>query len=196
MKIIAGLGNPGGAYAGTPHNVGFDALDVLAKRWGCTFRRGLRFAAHTAKVDYRDERLLLVKPQTYMNRSGAAIGAILRYNKAAPDDLIVVLDDADLELGRLRVRPGGGTGGHKGLASVVEHVGTGQFVRIRIGIGRRGAGENLVGHVLRPFAEEARRVVDEMTARAADAVCCVLDSGVADAMNQFNAVRAEEPDRG
>jgi len=195
VKLIVGLGNPGNAYAGTPHNVGFDTLDVLASRWECAFRRGLRFAAHTAKADYGAERVMLVKPQTYMNRSGAAVGAIMRYNKVAAADVLVVLDDADLELGRIRIRPGGGSGGHKGLASLVEHVGSGQFVRIRLGIGRRGREDDLIGHVLKPFGVEARPVVEAMTARAADAVCCVLDSGVADAMNQFNAARMDTPDR-
>jgi peptidyl-tRNA hydrolase, PTH1 family len=195
VKIVVGLGNPGSAYEGTPHNVGFDTLDVLAARWGCAFRRGLRFAAHTAKAEHGEERVLLLKPQTFMNRSGAAVGALLRYHKATPNDMLIVLDDADLELGRIRIRPGGGSGGHKGLASVIESVGTGQFVRIRLGVGRREQEGDLVTHVLRPFRAEARSVVQEMTVRAADAVCCVLDCGVADAMNRFNAACADVPDR-
>lgn len=192
MKLIVGLGNPGGKYVGTPHNVGFAVADELAERWSERFRRSLRFSSRIAKVSLNGESVWLVEPQTYMNLSGQAVGAILRYNKLDRSDLIVVFDDADLELGRIRIRPKGGAGGHRGLESVIAHVGGADFARVRLGIGRRGQTGNLVSHVLKPFSGEQKREFGDAIGRAADAVEEILGHGVDRAMNRFNVQSERE----
>jgi peptidyl-tRNA hydrolase, PTH1 family len=192
VKVIVGLGNPGRKYEGTPHNVGFDAVDCLAERFDARFRKSLRFKAEVAKTVIGGESVVLVKPQTFMNLSGDAVGALLRYHKVPIENVIVLLDDVDLELGRIRIRPGGGSGGHKGLTSVKQHVGTGDFVRIRMGVGRGAGTADVVSHVLSPFASVHRDSVGSMTERTADAVCEILESGVDSAMNRFNSVAPEE----
>ena len=191
MKLVVGLGNPGRKYEGTPHNVGFTAVEGLAQQCECRFKRSLRFRAHTARTTIGSEAVLLVKPQTFMNLSGEAVGTLLRYHKATPSDLIVLLDDVDLEVGRIRIRPQGGSGGHKGLTSIIQHVGTGDFVRIRMGVGRGRGTADVVSHVLSPFASAERDRVGSMTERAADAVREILESGVNSAMNRFNSAQGE-----
>ena len=191
MKIVVGLGNPGARYANTPHNVGSSVLDELAARYGSTFRRSVRFRARIARAAAPDADLLLVRPETFMNRSGIAVAAVLRFRKVDPADLVVILDDADLEMGRLRIRPGGGSGGHRGLQSIVDHVGSGDFARVRIGIGRAGDGRDLVDHVLGPFSEQEREEIRPVIRCAADAVQCVISAGVEMAMNEYNGRRPE-----
>jgi len=186
VKVIVGLGNPGKRYANTPHNVGFDVADELADRVQAGFRRGLRFKARIAQGTHERETLLLVKPQTYMNNSGEAVGAIVRYRKLDVSDTVVIVDDADLAFGRLRIRPGGSSGGHRGLQSIIRHLGSDAFARVRVGIGRRKAGEHLIAHVLSPFGEREREQVARIVSRAADAVMRLLEAGVDAAMNDFN----------
>ncbi len=187
VKIVVGLGNPGRKYEGTPHNVGFDVVDCLAQRSSHKLRGSLRFKAQTAKAVVGTESVLLVKPQTFMNLSGEAVGAVMRYHKVNPSDVLVLLDDVDLELGRIRVRSSGGSGGHKGLASVIQHLGVEEFVRIRMGVGRGRAEADVVSHVLSQFDSAQSKTVNGMIERAADAVCVVLESGVEMAMNRFNS---------
>jgi peptidyl-tRNA hydrolase, PTH1 family len=186
VKVIVGLGNPGKRYADTPHNVGFDVADELADRFQARFRRSLRFKARIAQGTHGRETLLLVKPQTYMNNSGEAVGAVVRYRKLEVSDTVVIVDDADLGLGRLRIRPGGGSGGHRGLQSIIRHLGSDTFARVRVGIGRRRPGEQLTAHVLSPFAKQEREQVARTVQRAADAVQLLLEEGVDAAMNDFN----------
>ena len=185
MRVIVGLGNPGREYVRTPHNVGFEVADRLAKRLDGVIRRSWRFRARTAKVGWKDESLLLVQPQSYMNNSGAAIAPILRTKGAGPEQLIVVLDDADLPIGRLRIRSKGGSGGHKGLASIITAVGSEEFTRVRIGVGR-STGKDLVDHVLTPFSPEEWKQMEEILDQAAEAVLQIVDEGVERAMNRFN----------
>jgi len=192
VKLVVGLGNPGGKYVGTPHNVGFAVADELAARWSERFRRSLRFSAKIAKASLNGESVWVAKPQTYMNLSGQAVGAILRYNKLARSDLIVVFDDADLTLGRIRIRPKGGAGGHRGLESVITHVGGADFARVRLGIGRREQTGNLVAHVLKPFSGAQQREFGDTITRAADAVEEILGRGVDRAMNRFNVQSERE----
>ena len=189
MKVIVGLGNPGKKYVNTPHNIGFAVVDALANgALSCGLKNSLRFKAKIGEGRLGAESCLLVQPATFMNLSGLAVGSILRYRKVTHEDLIVVLDDADLEFGRLRIKSSGGSGGHKGLASVAEHVSSDRFVRVRIGIGRDVGRGGLVNHVLRPFKSVERKGVDAAVERAADAVICVLRAGVDTAMNEFNGV--------
>jgi len=134
---------------------------------------------------HKEEDVLLVKPETYMNRSGLAVASILRYRRVDVGDMIMVLDDADLEQGKLRIRSKGGSGGHKGLGSIIEAVGSEEFTRVRIGIGRE-VGNDLVDHVLRPYSGGDRKRMDEVFGLAADAVMCILAFDVSEAMNRFN----------
>ncbi|MBN1670300.1 MAG: aminoacyl-tRNA hydrolase [Kiritimatiellae bacterium] len=188
MKVIVGLGNPERRYRDTPHNVGFRVVDVLADRaGGCRLRRSWRFRARVGDASIAGERALLVQPQTYMNRSGLAIGALLRYHKRPVSDLMVVLDDADLEMGCLRLRRKGSSGGHRGLESVIEQLGTSEFLRVRVGVGRDLAGGSLYDYVLRPLAGVELDKLCESAARAADAVACVIEKGPDAAMNAFNS---------
>lgn len=186
MKVVVGLGNPGRRYERTRHNVGFEVLDRLGGKPGVTFRRSWRFPARLGTVCAEGEELLLVKPETFMNRSGLAVAPLLRKRGLAPADLIVVLDDADLEVGRLRIRPKGSAGGHRGLQSIVQELGTEAFTRLRIGIGRGAGGEELVDFVLATFAPAERAAVDEAVGRAADAVRAIVRDGVERAMNRYN----------
>jgi len=186
VKLIVGLGNPGKRYRSTWHNVGFAVVDALCAREGCRLRRSLRFRARLARAVMGGADVLFVQPQTYMNNSGRAVAAIARYRRVPVTDLVVVMDDADLPLGRVRIRGRGGHGGHKGLGSVIEHVGSDVFARVRVGIGRGADTSSLYEHVLRPVRGAEREALDAMVARAADAVQHLLQHGLDAAMNAFN----------
>ncbi len=187
VKIVVGLGNPGKEYERTPHNAGFMLIDALAAKHACGLRGSWRFRARTGTVHLGDERVLLVKPETFMNRSGEAVAAILRWQKATPADLMVVLDDADLPLGRLRIRASGSSGGHRGLASIVACLGTEAFARLRLGIGRGGAdGRPLVNFVLGALPEADGQLLSAGVGLAVDAVTCWVTQSLDAAMNGFN----------
>jgi PTH1 family peptidyl-tRNA hydrolase len=184
MKAIVGLGNPGRQYERTPHNVGFAVADELARRAGCAWRSSPRFRAQLSRVRIGEQDALLVKPQTYMNLSGEAVALVLRYHACELADLVVVLDDADLDSGRLRLRADGGCGGHRGLESIIQAVGGEAFARVRVGIGRREGG--LVDHVLAPLAAADYERMRQVIQRAADAVERLVGAGIQAAMNAFN----------
>ncbi len=191
MKMFAGLGNPGETYANTPHNVGFDVVDLLAERLGAGWKNSSGFHARVARTTCAGESLLLAKPQTFMNLSGNSVAPLLRYYGGTPSDLTVILDDADLPLGKLRIRASGGSGGHRGLASIIEALGTEGFPRIRLGVGREERGD-LVGHVLGKFGAERQTRVRGMIEAAADAAQCLTENGLNEAMNRYNGWSAEE----
>ncbi len=190
MKVIAGLGNPGATYANTPHNVGFDVVDTLAQRLGAEWKNSSGFHARVAKTTRAGEMLLLAKPQTFMNLSGTSVVPLLRYYGGEPADLTVVLDDADLPLGRLRIRASGGSGGHRGLASVIEALGTEAFPRVRLGVGRQEQ-RGLVDHVLGKFDETRLDTIRPEVEAAADAVMCLIEHGLNESMNRFNGWSAD-----
>jgi PTH1 family peptidyl-tRNA hydrolase len=192
VKLIAGLGNPGESYANTPHNVGFDVVDVLAKRLEAGWKNSSGFHARVARTVYAGEVLMLVKPQTFMNLSGTSVAPVLRYYGGETRDLTVVLDDADLPLGRLRIRASGSSGGHRGLASVIETLGTDAFPRVRLGVGREERG-GLVDHVLGKFDETRLSLARAAVEAAADAVMCLIANGLNESMNRFNGWCAETP---
>ena len=189
MKLVAGLGNPGRSYASTRHNIGFLVVDEAGQRLSCSLRRSLRFRARMGRAELGSETLVLLKPLCYMNRSGAVIAAVARSRGLRPEDLIVVMDDADMEVGRVRVRASGSSGGHRGLESVIRCVGSEKFVRVRLGIGRDLQGRPLIEHVLSRFQEQELIRVRQAVRIAAEAVLCVVGSGVEEAMNRFNASR-------
>ncbi|MDI6907263.1 MAG: aminoacyl-tRNA hydrolase [Thermoanaerobacterales bacterium] len=182
IGLVVGLGNPGGAYVRTRHNVGFMVIDQLARmlRVSVSRRQG---EALTGEAAVRGRRVLLAKPQTYMNLSGNAVGALSRRLRLLPEEILVVSDDMDLPFGRLRLRPGGGAGGHRGLVSIIEALGTDRFPRLRVGIGR---GEEAVGHVLGGFTPAEDAVLDRVLETAARAVLTVCADGLDRAMNLFN----------
>ncbi|NOU35485.1 MAG: aminoacyl-tRNA hydrolase [Kiritimatiellaceae bacterium] len=188
MKVIVGLGNPGREYAMTRHNIGFLVLDELAGRSGVSFRRNWWFPAQTAKGTIGGEAVRLVKPQTFMNRSGLAVGTALRKAGGKADGLIVVFDDVALGWGQLRVRAQGSAGGHNGVQSVTDVLGSGAFGRIRIGIGPKPDSVSLSNYVLGPFSDAEEQDLKDVVRRAADAVEKVCTAGIEQAMNCFNRV--------
>jgi len=188
-KLVVGLGNPGKEYEGTRHNIGFAVLDRLAEKFGCSFRSKWRFSAKIAEAVAGDAgKVVLAKPQTYMNRSGTAVNTLLQWLKVAPAQLLVVVDDADLPLGQIRLRVAGGSGGHNGLRSIIETLGGDEeFARLRVGIGRSAPlGADISGHVLGRFAPPERDLAEQAVAAAVEAVDCCLREGLTEAMNQFN----------
>lgn len=186
MKMVVGLGNPGEQYRRTPHNIGFDVIDLLAQRLGAKLKRSLRFDAITGSAQACGQTVLLVKPQTFMNNSGSAVATLARTKGVALTDILVALDDADLEPGRIRLRGCGGAGGHKGLQSVIAHIGADGFARLRIGIGRDER-KNLVEHVLGNYTEQTLPAMLAAREKAVEAAICFLERGIDAAMNDFNA---------
>ncbi len=182
MKAIVGLGNPGREYAGTRHNIGFDVLDEVARRWHVQLRPW-KLVADVAVVS--DRGVVLVEPQTYMNLSGDAVSRIAAFHKLAPTDVLVVVDEVQLPLGRLRVRRNGSAGGHNGLKSITQHIGA-EFPRLRIGVGRGDPKLDLADHVLSKFGREEREAVADLVSRAADAVELFAGEGLDVVMNRFN----------
>jgi PTH1 family peptidyl-tRNA hydrolase len=182
--LVAGLGNPGREYADTRHNVGFMVADELARRHGGSWRA--KFSGDLAEMRLDGLRLAVLKPQTYMNESGRSVEAGVRFFEVEPEALLVVHDEVDLEPGRLQARLGGGLAGHNGLRSVAQHLGTPEFARLRIGVGRpeRGDPRPVADFVLSPFPPEVD--VEGLVARAADAVETVAREGVEEAQNRFN----------
>ncbi len=183
MKLIVGLGNPGGKYAGTRHNLGFDVAGVVASRWGIPLTTE-KFHAWFGKGEISGEPVVLIKPTTYMNRSGRAVVAAGRFFKLELEDLLVITDDLALPLGRLRMRMDGSSGGHNGLQSIIDRLGSQQWCRLRIGAGTPLG--NATTHVLGRFGEDEEEVMQRARARAADAVECWIEHGVDLTMTRFN----------
>ena len=182
--LVAGLGNPGREYAGTRHNVGWMVVDELARRHGGSWRS--KFSGQLAEIRLDSARLALLKPETYMNESGRSIGAAARFFKTPVESVLVAHDDVDLEEGRLQARLGGGLAGHNGLRSIARDLGSQEFLRLRIGVGRPGRGDrrSVADFVLAPFAPETD--VEALVARAADAVETLLRDGLDAAQQRFN----------
>jgi len=184
-KMIVGLGNPGNEHAETRHNVGFWCVERLANESSIDLVRRHKDVVIGDGV-IANTQVALVKPRTYMNNSGKAISYLLAKHKASPADLLVVYDDMDLPTGELRLRPRGSAGGHNGMKSIVQAIGTQEFVRLRVGIGRPSAGENQIGYVLGTMSSAEQRSVEEAVERATQAIVCTLAEGIDVAMNRFN----------
>ena len=185
MKIITGLGNPGTEYAKTKHNVGFMFVDALAEKLGVTEWKD-KFDAKVGEGRIGTEKVLLVKPQTYMNDSGRAVGPVMNFYKLTPEDLIVAHDDMDIPAGTIRIRKKGSAGGHNGIKSILAHVGDEHFSRVRIGIGRPLPGWTVVNHVLAAFSEEDAPKITEAINYLIPAVECIVNEDVDMAMNRYN----------
>ncbi len=185
MKIIAGLGNPGLKYAGTRHNTGFAALTQLADRYKISLNKK-ESKCITGHGFIEGEKVVLAMPQTYMNLSGEALQPLLAFYKCTPEDLIVLYDDVDLDVGRLRIRAQGSAGGHNGMKSIIQHLGTEAFPRVRVGVGRKPEGWDLADYVLGRIQKEEFPLFREACEKAADAVRLIITEGVQAAQNLYN----------
>jgi PTH1 family peptidyl-tRNA hydrolase len=188
VYLIVGLGNPGKGYERTRHNAGFLALERMGTLWRAEWSTGARFDSRWARVDRDGGRVLLVQPRTYMNRSGDAVARFVAYYRVALDRLLVVVDDADLVLGTVRMKPRGSSGGHHGLESIESKLGTREYGRLRIGIGRNEGSREITDHVLGRFSSAEWPLVERVLDRVTDQVVCWLDAGMNVAMNRYNGV--------
>jgi len=187
LRLVVGLGNPGREYAHTRHNAGFMLVDRLADMAKVGWRMDAILRARVAEARWGGKRCWLAQPMTFMNASGEAVGGLVRYYRLEPEQVLVAVDDADLPLGELRLRPQGGSGGHHGLESIAQHLGTKNYPRLRLGIGRRAEdGRQITGHVLGRFAPGEAECFAALMDRAADAVRCWAEVGIAIAMNRYN----------
>jgi PTH1 family peptidyl-tRNA hydrolase len=191
IRLVVGLGNPGREYEGTRHNVGFSVLDIMASNLGLSFTKEAKWDAMLAREP--DSGLALIKPMTFMNLSGEAVGEYARFYRLPASSVLVVLDDVALPLGTLRLRCEGGAGGQKGLESVLVHFATEQVPRLRVGVGGVAEGRDLSDHVLSRFRNEEQSAADQAMRRAAEAAFCTVRQGITTAMNLYNA--APSPDK-
>lgn len=194
--LIVGLGNPGAEYAKTRHNAGFMLAELLAKSWRADWNNEKKFQSRIAKTERNGKRLVLCEPQTFMNLSGEAVGALVKFYQSPLNRLLVAVDDADLPLGEIRLRPGGSSGGHHGLESIEQHLGSREYARLRIGIGRKDSRREIAGHVLGKLSATEMALMEKVLARAAEQVECWLAHGLPKAMSQFNGVVEDSNNEG
>jgi PTH1 family peptidyl-tRNA hydrolase len=186
--LIVGLGNPGAEYAHTRHNAGFLLVEKLAGQWPAGWANERKFAARVAKAERNGRKVLLCEPQTFMNLSGEAVGALVKFYQLPLARILVAVDDADLPLGEIRLRKSGSSGGHHGLESIEQHLASREFARLRIGIGRKDSARAIANHVLGKFEKSERELLEQVLERAADQVETWLAAGIEKAMSQFNGV--------
>lgn len=188
MFLSVGLGNPGAEYAKTRHNAGFLLVDRLAGRWHADWTLERKFNSRMARADRENGRVLLCQPQTFMNSSGEAVAPLVAFYRLRIKHFVVAVDDADLPLGEIRLRPGGSSGGHHGLESIEQHLGTREFARLRIGIGRTAGARQITNYVLGRFSSTEAVLADKVLEKACDQVECWLSDGIQKAMSQFNGL--------
>jgi PTH1 family peptidyl-tRNA hydrolase len=193
LFLIVGLGNPGPEYAQTRHNAGFALVEALAERWAAEWHASKRFRARVARTRWNGRSLVLCQPQTFMNASGEAVGPMVRFYRLPLERLLVLVDDADLPLGHIRLRPRGSSGGHHGLESIEAALGSGDFARLRIGIGRQPGAREITDYVLSRFYPEETELLKKVLARAAEQVECWLTEGIQKAMSRYNGPVEPEP---
>ncbi|MCS7220457.1 MAG: aminoacyl-tRNA hydrolase [Anaerolineae bacterium] len=186
MKMVVGLGNPGPNYERHRHNIGFQCVDLLARTHGLSFDRRYHQAS-LALGQIRSHCVILVKPMTFMNAVGPAVAAVARFHQVAPEDMLVIYDDLDLPLGKIRLRPKGSSGGHNGVKSLIQHLGTQAFPRLRIGIGRPIGSMDPADYVLQDFSPEQEEIMVQARERAVRAIERWLEVGIVEAMNEFNS---------
>jgi PTH1 family peptidyl-tRNA hydrolase len=190
MKLLLGLGNPGPQYALTRHNIGFMAIEALARETGITLRQENKFQSLLGEGRLENEKVILALPLTYMNLSGEALSKIMQWYKLTLKDLLVIYDDLAFPLGTLRIRPDGSSGGHNGISSLIQHGGSAQFDRIRVGIGPMPAAFRMTDFVLGRFAKEERPALEKGLTLACDAARCVVHHGIEKAMRDYNGLKA------
>lgn len=191
LFLIVGLGNPGAEYAKTRHNAGFLLVQKLAERWKANWTLEKKFNARVARADRDEGRVLLSEPQTFMNSSGESVGPLMNFFRVPLNRLLVAVDDADIPFGEIRLRPSGSSGGHHGLESIEKHIGTREFARLRIGIGRKAGAREITDYVLGRFSTAETELAEKVLSTAADQAEVWLKAGIQKAMNQFNG-RVEE----
>lgn len=190
MILIAGLGNPGKEYENTRHNAGFLVLDTLAQKLGADLSER-KHRALCGKAVIGGQKVILLKPQTYMNSSGESIRAAADYYKVPPEDILVVYDDISLAPGQLRIRAKGSAGGHNGIKSIIAHLGTQEFPRVKVGIGEKPPRMDLADYVLGHFSSGEKKIMEEAAKEAADAICEIVNAGIEQAMNDHNRRKEE-----
>ena len=186
MHLIVGLGNPGAEYAKTRHNAGFLAIEKIAERWKSSWANEKKFVARMAKAERNGKKVWLCEPQTFMNLSGESVRELVSFYQVPLANFLVAVDDADLPFGEIRLRPGGGSGGHHGLDSVTQHLGSKAYARLRVGIGRKDGARQISNYVLGKFDPSENEMLEKILERAANQIECWLDHGLQKAMNQFN----------
>lgn len=186
MKLIAGLGNPGSQYDKTRHNIGFMALDFIADAFSISMDNDKKHKGLVGKGMIGSEKVMLVKPQTYMNLSGECIGSLSNYYGIDPEDIIIIYDDISLDVGQLRIRKKGSAGGHNGIKSIIAHLGTTEFPRIKMGVGERMTGQDLADHVLAKFPKDQMKLVEQSIVDTKEALYLMLTDNIDKAMNQYN----------
>jgi peptidyl-tRNA hydrolase, PTH1 family len=197
LFLIAGLGNPGNEYAGTRHNIGFLLVERLAAQGKAAWKVERKFHARLARLEQAERKVILCQPQTFMNDSGEAVGALVRFYQLPVERVLIAVDDADLPLGQIRMRAEGSSGGHHGLESIEQQLATRQYPRLRLGIGRRaGDGREITDYVLGRFTAGERETVEEILARAGRQAECWWRDGIKEAMNQFNGAVTAPPKKG
>src|SRR3954468_14120171 len=186
LHLIVGLGNPGAEYAKTRHNAGFLLVQKLAERWKAGWTLEKKFNARVAKADRDEGRVLLCEPQTFMNSSGESVGLLIQFFRVPLNQVLVAVDDADLPFGEIRLRPSGSSGGHHGLESIEQHLGTREFARLRIGIGRKAGAREITDYVLGRFSAAETKLAEKVLTKATDQTEVWLKAGIQKAMSQFN----------
>jgi len=194
VKAFIGLGNPGSKYANTRHNIGFMVLDKLVGKLGGDISRS-KFSGLWGQVTIGDRRIYFLKPQTYMNLSGESVGQFLAYFKIKPSEILIIHDDLDLPLGRIKLVRKGGSGGHKGIRSVIAILGTENFCRMKIGIGRPRYGEDVEKFVLSPFYSDEKETLEKIVEIAVHGLIMVAEKGIDRAMNVLNAIKMDEEEK-
>ena len=191
MFLIVGLGNPGAEYAKTRHNAGFLLVQKLAERWKANWTLEKKFNARVARAERNEGRVLLCEPQTFMNSSGESVGPLAQFFRVPISRLLVAVDDADIPFGEIRLRPGGSSGGHHGLESIEQHLGTREFARLRLGIGRKDGAREITDYVLGRFSAGETELAEKVLSAAADQTEVWLKAGIQKAMSQFNGLVEE-----
>ncbi len=184
MKVIVGLGNPGAQYENTPHSIGFEAVDAIAAAMGATWQEKKQCSCLMARGTFAGQSVILAKPQTYMNLSGNSVAPLVKYNNATAADLLVIQDDIDLPVGRMRIRKTGSCGGHNGIRNIISALGTTAFTRLKLGVGKDKS--DVVAHVLGKFDPATRKTMDVVVAEAVHAAELILTQGPDKAMNTYN----------
>ncbi len=184
MILVAGLGNPGKGYSSSRHNIGFMVVDELANRLGAFLKKGFR--SLYAQTHLEEKTIILLKPETYMNRSGEALSDVVEFFKIPVKDIIVAHDEMDLPLGNIKVKVGGGSAGHNGIQSIISSLGVSGFIRVRVGIGKPIQKSEVISHVLSKFDKDEKKIIEDVVIRAADVVLEIALQGLESAMNKFN----------
>lgn len=192
LFLIVGLGNPGAEYTRTRHNAGFLVVEELAQRAKAGWNFEKKFNARVAKAERDGRKILFAEPQTFMNLSGASVSALMNFYQVPLAQLLVVVDDADLPFGQIRLKPKGSSGGHHGLESIEQHVGSREFARLKVGIGRQDGRREITGHVLGKFGKDEAPLLEKVLQRAADQAECRVAEGIEKAMNRFNGAASSD----